>query len=41
MAFTAVDENEIIGFFTMRNSGESLDELRFGFVIADSAGSLT
>lgn len=35
-AFTAVDENEIIGFFTMRNPGESLDELRFGFVIVDS-----
>lgn len=36
MAFTAIDENEITGFFTMRNPGESLDELRFGFVIVDS-----
>ncbi|MBD5489260.1 MAG: GNAT family N-acetyltransferase [Lachnospiraceae bacterium] len=36
MAFTAIDENEVIGFFTMRNPGESLDELRFGFVIVDS-----
>ena len=35
MAFTAIDENDIIGFFTMRNPGESLDELRFGFVIVD------
>ena len=36
MAFTAIDENDVIGFFTMRNPGESLDELRFGFVIVDS-----
>lgn len=36
MAFTAIDDNEIIGFFTMRNPGESFDELRFGFVVVDS-----
>lgn len=35
MAFTAIDDNEIIGFFTMRRPGESFDELRFGFVIVD------
>ncbi len=33
MPFTAFDETGIIGFFTLRNPGESLDELRFGFVI--------
>ena len=31
--FTAVDENEPVGFFTLRNPGDTLDELRFGFVI--------
>lgn len=35
MAFTAFDENGIQGFFTMRNPGESLEELRLGFVIVD------
>lgn len=35
MAFTAFDDNDIVGFFTMRNPGESLDELRFGFVTVD------
>jgi len=35
MAFTAFDENGIQGFFTMRNPGESLDELRVGFVIVN------
>lgn len=35
MAFTVIDKNDMIGFFTMRNPGESLDELRFGFVIID------
>ncbi len=35
MAFTAFDENGIVGFFTLRNPGEVLDELRFGFVIVD------
>ena len=36
MAFTAIDDNEIIGFFTMRKPKESFDELRFGFVVVDS-----
>lgn len=36
MAFTAIDDNEIVGFFTMRNPSESFDELRFGFVVVDS-----
>lgn len=35
MPFTVFDENGIVGFFTLRNPGESLDELRFGFVIID------
>lgn len=33
MPFTAFDESGLIGFFTLRNPDESLDELRFGFVI--------
>ena len=36
MAFTAIDDNEIIGFFTMRRPNEFFEELRFGFVIVDS-----
>lgn len=35
MAFTAIDDNETVGFFTMRRPNESFDELRFGFVIVD------
>ena len=35
MPFTAFDESGMIGFFTLRNPGESLDELRFGFVIVN------
>ena len=35
MPFTAFDESEIVGFFTLRNPNESLDELRFGFVIVN------
>lgn len=35
MAFTAIDDNEIVGFFTMRKPDESFDELRFGFVVVD------
>ncbi len=35
MAFTAVDEEGIVGFFTMRCPTDSFDELRFGFVIID------
>lgn len=36
MAFTAIDDNEIVGFFTMRKPSEIFDELRFGFVVVDS-----
>ncbi len=32
-AFTAFDENGIVGFFTLRNPGETFEEVRFGFVI--------
>lgn len=35
MAFTAIDDNETVGFFTLRRPNESFDELRFGFVIVD------
>ncbi len=35
MAFTAFDENEIVGFFTLRNPGGVIDELRMGWVIVD------
>ena len=35
MPFTAFDETGIGGFFTLRNPDESLDELRFGFVIVN------
>ena len=35
MAFTAIDDNEIVGFFTMRRPNESFEELRFGFVVVD------
>ena len=35
MPFTAFDETGIVGFFTLRNPGETLDELRFGFVIVN------
>lgn len=37
MPFTAFDESGIVGFFTFRNPGSSLDELRFGYVILDPA----
>lgn len=37
MAFTAIDDNEIVGFFTMRRPSKSFDELRFGFIIVDPA----
>lgn len=33
MPFIAFDEDGAVGFFTLRNPGGSLDELRFGFVI--------
>ena len=35
MPFAAFDETGIVGFFTLRNPDESLDELRFGFVIVN------
>ncbi len=35
MPFTAFDETGIVGFFTLRNPDETLNELRFGFVIID------
>ena len=35
MPFTAFDETGIVGFFTLRNPNELLDELRFGFVIVN------
>ena len=35
MPFTAFEESEVIGFFTLRTPNESLDELRFGFVIVN------
>ena len=35
MPFTAFDEVGILGFFTLRNPDEALDELRFGFVIVN------
>ena len=35
MAFTAIEDDEIVGFFTMRRPSESIDELRFGFIIID------
>lgn len=37
MAFTAVDDHDVVGFFTMRQPTESFDELRFGFVVVDSS----
>lgn len=37
MPFVAFDEDGLVGFFTLRNPGKSLDELRFGFVIVDPA----
>ena len=35
MAFTAIDDDDLVGFFTMRRPTESHDELRFGFVVVD------
>lgn len=35
MAFTAIDDDDLVGFFTMRRPTESHDELRFGFVVID------
>ena len=36
MAFTAIDDNEVVGFFTMLRAIGFFEELRFGFVIVDS-----
>jgi len=33
--FVAVEDNEVVGFFTLRHPGEDYDELRFGFVIVN------
>ena len=35
MAFTSIEDDETVGFFTMRRPSESFDELRFGFVVVD------
>ncbi|MDY2794653.1 MAG: GNAT family protein [Peptostreptococcus porci] len=35
MAFTVVNDDELIGFFTMRRPTENFDELRFGFIVVD------
>ena len=35
MRFTLLDEGAVAGFFTLRNPGPSLDEVRFGYVIVD------
>ena len=35
MAFVAVNDDELVGFFTMRRPTESFDLLRFGFIIVD------
>jgi len=35
IAFTAVDDDELVGFFTMRRPTKSFDVLRFGFVVVD------
>ncbi len=35
MRFTALDDKDVAGFFTLRNPRETLDEVRFGFVIID------
>lgn len=33
--FTAINDDEVIGFFTIRRPSENFDELRFGFVVVD------
>ena len=37
MAFTAIEDDEVVGFFTMRRPSDNFDELRFGFVVVDPA----
>lgn len=36
MAFTAIDDNETVGFFILRRPSDSFEKLRFGFVIVNS-----
>lgn len=33
--FVAVNDGQVVGFFTLRHPGESYDELRFGYVIVN------
>ena len=33
MQFTALEDKEIVGYFTLRNTGDTLDELRLGYII--------
>lgn len=35
MPFTAINDDEVIGFFTIIRPSENFDELRFGFVVVD------
>ena len=35
MAFTAIDDNEMVGFFILRRPSDSFEKLRFGFVIVN------
>lgn len=35
IAFTAIDDNELVGFFTLRDRDNLFETLRFGFVIVD------
>lgn len=35
MAFTAIDDDQIVGFFTLRRPAQNHETLRFGFVIVD------
>lgn len=35
MAFTAIDDDSVTGFFTLRRPSDRFDGLRFGFVIVD------
>lgn len=35
MRFTLLDDKEVAGFFTLRNPTDSLEEVRFGYVIVD------
>lgn len=37
MPFVAFDDEKLVGFFNFRNIGDTLDELRIGFIILDSA----